>query len=42
MGVVLRSDRSLNATGWCLAGLAFALFASIPLSLSGGVLHRDR
>ena len=33
-------DRLLRIGGWCLAALTFALLASIPLSLSGGVLDR--
>ena len=35
-----RGDRLLRIGGWALAGLTLALFATIPLSLSGGVLDR--
>lgn len=35
-----RGDRLLRIGGWTLAGLTLALFASIPLSQSGGVLER--
>ena len=35
-----RGDRLRRVAGWSLAGLTLAMFATIPLSLSGGVLDR--